>query len=301
MLLDYAVDAAARGAEPQEGVRVAGLMNLKKLLEYMGTPAPRGTLSTIQRGVKAAPEQFYRDNGLFIDPRGNLMKDTGPTYTGRPLKEYNSLRALVEEGQTLKEYLDGTEVGDVFARDLGNIKVGITDLPAGYGAGYTAPQGFTMQDGNYRLLQPGYLVVNRTADPNDVGALFEHEVQHGFQGLLDMPRGTNLDEMTGPMVEYLTEIGQIRPAQLARIDAAAMPQGVSKPYMRYSATTGEAEARAAEARYRAMAAGYDVGVPRAEEYLWTHEGPQLTKSMLFDIPQGAEQGFKEWWRQKWAR
>lgn len=301
MLLDYATDPARRATPDPEGVQVAGLLNLKKLMEYIGQPMTQRTATDIKRGVKAAPEQFYREYGLFADPRGNVAKDTGPTYVGRPLPEYKSLRALVEEGNTLRDYLQGTEIGDIFANDLANIKVGVTDLPKNYGAGYTAPQGFRKDNGEYRLLQPGFVVVNRTVGPDDVGPMFEHEMQHVYQGLLDMPRGTNLDEMSGPMVEYLQETGNLRPAQLARIDAAAQTQGSSVPYMRYAASTGEAEARAAEARYRGMARGYDVGAPRVEEYLWTHAGPELKQNMLFDIPQQAQSGFDAWWQQKWRK
>ena len=157
-----------------------------------------------------------------------------------------------------------------------------------------APQGVTLRDtGQYRLLQPGFLVVNRNVDPTDIGPLFEHEMQHAYQGLLGMPRGTTLDEMSNDMMTYLQETGQIRPAQVARITDAAKKQGASKSYMRYSATTGEAEARAAEARYRGLQQGYQPGIPTTEEYLWTHEGPTLSQGMLFDLPQDVDVGFKD--------
>ena len=303
MLLDYSTKPAPPPSrfDDEEGVRVAGLLDLAKLLKYLDNPQTASVMNDIRRGVKAAPEQFYQDEGLFLDPRNRVMKDTGPTYQGRPLPEYNTLRDLVENGSTLADYLQGTEAGSIFQKDMQNIKVGATDLPSGYAAGFTAPQGFTQNDGSYRLLQPGFLVVNRSVPANEVGSLFEHEMQHGFQNILDMPRGSNLDEMSGAMVDYLTETGNLRPAQLARIDAAAEAQKASKPYMRYAATTGEAEARAAESRYNQMLQTANLGAPQPSDYLWTHEGPQITKSMLFDIPQNASEGFSAWWQNKWKK
>lgn len=303
MLMDYAATPQKPKSryDEEEGVRVAGLLDLAKLLKYIGNEQTASTMSSIRAGVKAVPEQFYNDEGLFMDPRGRVMKDTGPTYTGKPIPKYNTLTDLVQQGSTLADYLNDTEVGDVFKRDLDRIKFGTAELPPGYSAGYTAPQGFVAQDGTYRLVQPGFLAISKNVSPEDVGGMFEHEVQHVFQNALGMPRGTNLDEMSGAMVEYLTQTGQMRPAQLARIDAAAEAQKASKPYMRYSSATGEAEARAAEKRFSDMMLGKNVGIPRNEDYLWTHEGPQITKSMLFDIPQDAQEGFSAWWRQKWQK
>lgn len=303
MLLDYATgEQPPRRDMASEGVRTAGLLDLAKLLEYLGNRTSARTLSSIKRGAKADPEGFYSDDGLFVDPRDRLMKDTGPTYQGKPLKQYPSLRALNEEAPTLEQYLNGTEIGDVFGKDLGNIRVGTAELPAGFRAGYTAPQGFVdPATGRFRTVQNGFLALSKDAPSDEIGPLFEHEMQHTFQGLLDMPRGSNLDEMAGPMVEYLQEVGQLRPAQLARIDRAAEMQGSSKPYMRYSATTGEAEARAAERRFANRQGGYDVGVPRESDYLWTHQGPRLQKSMLFDLPQDTQEGFNAWWKNKWTK
>lgn len=296
MLLDYATQEKRA---PQDGVQVAGLLDLAKLLEYIGNPATAKTIATMKGGVKAAPEQFYQENGLFLDPRGRLTKDTGPTYVGRPLPEQPTLAGVLENGPTLEDYLQGTEAGDIFGRDFRNIKVGVTKLPSRYDAGFTGPKGFTAADGTYQVSEPGYLVINNKIPPEKRGALFEHEMEHGYQDVLGMPRGTNQDEMSNDMVSYLIQAGLMRPAQAARIDAAAAAQGASKPYMRYSSAMGEAAARASEARYRAMEQGYDVGIPREAEYTWTHDGPQISRDMLFDIPQDTEQAFKLWWKNKW--
>lgn len=299
LLTDY---DPSKPAAPPEGERVAGLLDLFKLLELLGNAPTAKVATDIKRGVKAAPEQFYREEGLFLDPRGRVMKDTGPTYVGREIPQAKSLRDVAEGGNTLADYLSGTEAGDVFREQLGRINVGAAPLPAGFSAGYTAPQGFVVPaTGKYRTLQPGFLAINSNIPKEEVGRLFEHEMQHVYQGLLGMPRGTNLDEMSGDMMQYLQETGSMRPAQQARIDAAATAQGASKPYMRYVSSTGEAEARAAEARYQGMQQGYDVGAPQLGEYLWTHEGPTISKSMLFDIPQDAGEGFNAWWKQKWTK
>lgn len=301
MLLDYVTNTDT-GRPAPEGVRVAGLLDLANLLKMLGNEATSGTMSTIKKGIVADPEGMYRSEGLFVDPRGRVMKDTGPTYVGRELPKAGSLRDIAENGTSLADYLNGTEAGDVFAEPLKNVNVGTAPLPPGFFAGYTAPQGFVVPStGKYRLLQPGFLVVNNSVAPEAVGRLFEHEMQHAYQGILDMPRGTSLDEMTNDMMDYLQETGSIRPAQRTRIDEAAVKQRASKPYMRYASSTGEAEARAAEARYHGMQQGYDVGMPRPEEYFWTHDGPTITKSMLFDIPQNAGEGFNAWWQKKWKK
>lgn len=292
----------AKPAAPPEGERVAGLLDLFKLLDVLGSAPTAKTAADIRRGVKAAPREFYEGEGLFIDPRGRVMKDTGSTYVGRGLPKAGSLRDVAEGNNTLADYLQGTEVGDIFKEQLGRINVGSAPLPSNFSAGYTAPQGFVVPaTGKYRTLQPGFLVVNSNVPKDDIGRLFEHEMQHVYQGLLDMPRGTNLDEMSGDMMQYLQETGSIRPAQAARIDKAATTYGASKPFMRYSSATGEAEARAAEARYHYQKQGIPVGIPVADEYLWTHGGPVLDKSMLFDIPQNAGEGFNAWWKQKWTK
>lgn len=298
MLLDYATQEPQR-QDHSGDIRVAGLLDLASLLKYLDNPTSAKALSTIKSGTKTDPEQFYREHGLFIDPRNRLMKDTGSTYQGRELPQFNSLRALVEEGPTLEEYLQGTEAADVFGRDLRHVKVGATDLSGNMMAGYTAPQGFTMGDGTYRNLQDGFLVLNRSLDRAHRGPAFEHEMQHAYQNILGQPRGTTLDEMSDSMMDYLTEIGAIRPAQDARITAAARKQRASIPYMRYASTTGEAEARAAEVRHDARSQGYHVGIPQEGEYTWTHEGPTLSRSMLFDLPQDIQEGYSEWWRNKW--
>lgn len=289
----------AKPAAPPEGERVAGLLDLFKLLDVLGSAPTAKTAADIRRGVKAAPREFYESEGLFIDPRGRVMKDTGSTYVGRDLPQANSVRELVEGNDTLADYLQGTEVGDIFKEQFGRIKVGSAPLPEGYNAGYTAPEGFVVPStGNYRLLQPGFLVVNKDVPKEDIGRLFEHEMQHAYQGLLDMPRGTNMGEMSDSMMQYLQDTGSIRPAQAARIDRAATTYGASKPFMRYSSATGEAEARAAEARHYYQQQGMRVGIPIEEEYLWTQGGPILDRNMLFDIPQNAKEGFNSWARGK---
>jgi len=294
LLTDYSPDN--KPSQP-EGERVAGLLDLFKLLDVLGSAPKAKVAADIRRGVKAAPREFYESEGLFIDPRGRVMKDTGSTYVGRDLPQANSLRDIAEGGNTLADYLQGTEAGDVFREQLGRINVGVAPMPEGFGAGYSAPQGFVNPStGNYRLLQPGFLVVNKDVPAQDLGRLFEQEMQHVYQGLLDMPRGTNMGEMSDDMMQYLQDTGSMRPAQAARIDREAVSYGASKPFMRYSSATGEAEARAAEARHYYQQQGQRVGIPVEGEYLWTHGGPVLSKSMLFDIPQNATEGFNAWSR-----
>lgn len=292
LLTDYTPE---RPAAPPEGERVAGLLDLFKLLEVLGSKPTAKVASDIRARVKTNPRDLYHDEGLFIDPRGRVMKDTGSTYVGRDLPQAKSVTEIAEGDKTLADYLQGTEAGDVFREQLGRFNVGTAPLPEGYNAAYRAPTGVTAPfSGNYIMTQPGYLVVGQHVPKEDIGRMFEHEMQHVYQGLLGMPRGTNPSEMTDDMVRYLQETGSMRPAQAARIDRDANTFGVDKPYLRYFASTGEAEARAAEARQYYKELGHRLGIPHADEYLWTPDGPFLSKSMLFDIPQDAHEGFNKW-------
>lgn len=294
MLLDYAENPRPAPSS-EEGIRVAGLLNLKKLLEQLGTPVAQSTLDTIRRGVKADPKEFYRSDRLFLDPRGELMRDTGPTYVARPLSTYSTSQGMRDNAQTLRDFLRDTEVADAFGSRLDDIKIGLANLPGTERGRYARPQYDVADDGTKTLEKPGYLAISANLPPSEIPVVFEHEIQHGFQGLLDMPRGTSPGNMGGPLWDFLMDTGQVRPAQKARIDSLAMGAGVSPEYMRYYATKGEAEARAAASRY--MAGAYDADqMPIPEEYLWTYKGgPNLSQNMLFDIPASAEADFKKWW------
>ena len=47
--------------------------------------------------------------------------------------------------------------------------------------------------------------------------------------------------------------------------------------------------------------GQTLGVPTPSDYLWTHGNPTLSQSMLFDITPDVEQGFQQWWKNKWTK
>lgn len=288
MLLDY----VTREDQPREdGVRVAGLLDLVALAKALGRSVDDAAVSGIMKHTAAAPEEAYRDSRTFFDPVGRLMVDTGPTYAGRPLRSYKSIDSLRDRGQTLRDYLDGTEMGEALAPQLGDIRVGKTDIGR-YGGGFTPPN----SDG------PGFLVISSGVDRGLTPQLFEHEMQHVYQSILGMPRGTNLDEMSGPMMEYLTEIGSLSPAQLARIDAKAPASGVPKAMARYYSSLGEAEARAAQMRGAWVHDGgvspADLRPPELDQYQWTPDNYTVGANDFFSIPQDAGDGFSEWWKRK---
>lgn len=301
-LMDYATEDLEKAAH-DEAVRIAGILDLFELMKYIGKPATAAGKSAIRGELKAAPEMLYRDEAIFADPMGRTMLDTGPTYVGRDLPEYNTLTDLVQGDHSLMDYLQGTEAGDMFKADLGRIRVGRTDLPSGYKAGYTAPQGFTdPATGEYRLVQPGFMAFDKSIPKSEIGPTFEHEMQHAYQNILGMPRGTTMDEMSSDVVQYLMDTGKLSPNKLARIDKSAVEQGASKPYMRYASSIGEAEARAAEMRQRSLEAGFEAqNAPLMGHYAWTHSGPEVSKSMLYAIPPDTDQAFKEWWRNRWKK
>lgn len=289
MLLDYVSRAPAE--QPEEGIRVAGLLDLARLVKALGQTVDEGAMTALRGAAKADPLGTFTDQRAFIDPMGRLMLDSGPTYEGKPLRRYKSFKTLQDRGQSLREYLDGTQMGDMLGSQMEDIRVGITDMGGNMSAAFISPRGG----------RPGLLAIGDTMPKDAIPQLFEHEMQHAYQSMLGQPRGTNLDEMTGPMTEYLTEIGVLRPAQLARIDRDADAAGISKPTARYYATTGEAEARAAELRQQLLMQGIEEGYrtpPTLDQYQFTGTNYSVGPNDFFAIPQDADVGFHEWWQRR---
>jgi len=299
MLLDYGSPEASY--QPPQGTRVAGILDLLDLMRYTRAPMSAADVAATRSAIARSPDEMFRDYGQFLDPRGRLTVDTGSDYVGKPLPERKWLRDIVEGDYTLRDYLADSPSADLFGDDLSRIKVGATaDLPPNFSAGYTPASGFTDKSGNYQMVQPGFVVVRPGQGGPQLGAAVEHELTHAYQNILSSPRGTTTDEMAGPMIEYLTEIGALPPAKLARIDDAAKKAGISRAAGRYYSSSGEAGARAAEAAYLRRQGGVNAA-PSDADFLNIPGGGTIRKSMLFDIPADADAGFKEWWAKKWKK
>lgn len=280
----------------RDGNQIAGLMDIAKLLKYIGKSMSGSDMSALIDQTRRLPKESYADQRLFTDPMKKLMLDTGPTYVGRDMPEYNSLRKLAEEGQTLRDYLQGTEAGDLFSEDFNRINIGVAPLPSNFEAGYTAPWGITdPKTGEYIHRQNGFLAINSNMPKEKIGPLFEHEVQHAYQGILGMPRGTNLDEVSDKdFMDYLQSSGNLPPVRRKRIDDFASSTGMPPRNARYLSATGEAEARAAAKRYIDQNSGLLAKIPRPSDYTANVSGINIKPSMMYDIPQDAATGYRDY-------
>ena len=65
-MLPRNVDATApERRKPEDGVRVAGLLDLFKLLELLGNKQTAKTANDIRRSVKTAPDDLYREHAAW--------------------------------------------------------------------------------------------------------------------------------------------------------------------------------------------------------------------------------------------
>lgn len=302
MLLDYVSPERRR---PEEGVRVAGLIDLA---EIVARGMLRGVDPADAREMSrtlAGRDELWNQSRVFVDPMKRLTYDSGVTYDGKPLPTAQSLRGMMEggEGQSIREYLDGTQLGDTLAADplaaahIDNTRIGVTGLPGGYGAGYTPATMFKAGD-QYRVVQPGFVAINANSDPAKQVGYFEHELQHLLQNIFGHSRGTNLDEMSNDRMDYFTETGRMNPQSIGELDAFAKQSGTSLDYNRYLHSLGEAEARAAERTTQHPV--LTKVMPGADRYTWTDDGTKVNAGLLFHVPQYDEADFKKWWKQKWS-
>jgi hypothetical protein len=294
MFSENAAQSEARSM--RDGNQVAGLMDIAKLLKHIGKSMPESEIKALAAQTQKFPRESYEDQKLFIDPMGKLMNDRGPTYVGRDIPAYGSLRQLAEEGQTLQDYLQGTEAADLFGPELSRFRFGIAPLPSNFEAGVTPPQGFVLPDtGDYRHLRDGFMVISSNMPKEKIGPLFEHEIQHVYQNALGMPRGTIVDEVSSnDFFDYLQSINSLTPARRKRIDDFAANTGMQKGYARYLSTTGEAEARAAAKRYVDQQSGLLARIPKPSDYIQNDLGVNIKPSMMYDIPQDTAEGYSDY-------
>jgi hypothetical protein len=278
------------------GDQVAGLMDIAKLLKYIGKSMPEADMKALAAQTQKFPRESYEEQKLFIDPMGKLMNDRGKTFVGREVPTYSSLNKLAQEGKTLREYLQGTEAADLFGEDLSRIRFGTAPLPSNFEAGYTPPWGITDPDtGVYTHRGDGFLAISNNMPMERIGPLFEHEMQHVYQNALGMPRGTTIDEVSSKdFLDYLQSSNNLTPARRKRIDDFAANTGMQRGYARYVSTTGEAEARAAAKRYADQQSGLLARIPKPSDYTQNDFGVNIKPSMMYDIPQNAAEDYKNY-------
>lgn len=295
------IEAVSRAAAPVirgNAARAAGdfiaddsgaLIDPMLLAKRLGGSIDADAVKAMRERAMYDPGLSYETEKTFIDPVGRLMVDTGPTYEGKKLREYQSLDTLQRRGQKLSDYLKGTPMGDALAQHMPDIRVGITETP-GFEAGFGPPK-----DG-----LPGVLVIGSDASPDRLPGLFEHEMQHGYQYILGMPRGTTPSEMSDDMARYMIDVGIMRPAQSARISNAAAAQGLDRGTARYLSTIGEAEARAAQLRQDWVTGGRSygsLGAPSVEQYRYNPNNFDMGMD-FWSLPQDSQQGFLQWWQRQ---
>lgn len=288
--------AQSEALSMRNGNQVAGLMDIAKLLKFIGKSMPESDMKALAAQTQKFPRESYEEQKLFIDPMGRLMNDRGATYVGRDIPAYGSLKQLVEEGQTLQDYLQGTEAADLFGPELSRFRFGIAPLPSNFEAGVTPPQGFVLPDtGKYRHLQDGFMAISSSMPKEKIGSLFEHEMQHVYQNALGMPRGTTFDEVSdNDFFDYLQSINSLTPARRKRIDDFAANAGTPRSHVRYASATGEAEARAAAKRYMDQQNGLLARIPKPSDYTQNDFGANIKPSMMYDIPQDTAEGYRNY-------
>lgn len=301
MLLDY---TTSRRQEP-EGVRVAGLMDLAEivargLLKGIDPADARNAARTLE-----GRDELWSGSRVFVDPMNRLKYDSGVTYSGKPFPTAQSMNSMMDgsEGQSIREYLDGTQLGDMLSNDplaaahMDNTRFAVTVPPGNFEAGYTPPSMFKSGDA-YRVVQPGFMVINPNTDAARHPGYFEHELQHMLQNIFGQTRGTNLDEVSGPRLDFLKEKGLVDAQRMDELDEFNRQNRTSLSYGRYLHSFGEAEARAAE-----RASQHPVLQqlrPGADRYTWTSDGTKVNAGLLYDMPEYDDADFNKWWRSQWG-
>jgi hypothetical protein len=239
MLRDYETTPQPAPREP-EGVQLAGLMDFLELAARMGRTFTDSGVNDMMDYARRDPAGMFRDNNLFIDPRGDLTLNTGPTYKGRPIPKRDTVEALAKSGAqavNLRTYLNDLEIGDLMAADLENINVG--RVPLG-GSNYTAMFRAPTKD------ERGVIAINADLPKDEIGVNFEHELQHALQFAQGKPQGANPDMTSQEFMDYLVSAGRVDPKVSSGLNQTAQSYGIVPSVLRYYATRGEGEARAAE-------------------------------------------------------
>lgn len=221
-----------------------GLLNLLDAAKTLGGKFVKAADMAVTDGPQMDPRELWNDYQVYKDPTGSWILDVGPLApVGKPLKSYPSTTHLQNQGESLRDYLSGTELGETLGPRLDNYRVGYAPtLGDGFNAGVSPPE--TSMLGK---LYPGFLAVGSHLKGQDgTWPLMEHELQHILQNVTDAPVGTG-DGATKE-IAYLRAIGQLPDDFSKRVAQAATVNKKDTEFQRYLQSFGEVEARLAADR-----------------------------------------------------
>jgi hypothetical protein len=295
MLMDYITEPQPRRSQP-EGVQIAGLMDFLELAARMGQKFAPEAVDEMRAYAKTDPLGFYRSNNLFIDPRGDLTLNSGVTYAGRTLPKRGSeeqLRKSSAQAVNLATYLNDTQIGDMLRTDFDKINVGRGPVEGNFKAKFSEPT----------ASERGLLMINENIPKDEIPQLFEHELQHAIQFAQKKPQGTNPDAMDNDFMDYLIAEQGLEPSVVTGLDTLARQYGIIPNDLRYYATRGEAEARAAEGIANQVATtGRPLDAPPPTRFYTTLPRHMpvtgFDARLMYDIPQGIYPEYLAYRRQK---
>lgn len=295
MLMDYTTEPQPRRRQP-EGVQVAGLMDFFELVARAGQRFAPEAVNEMRDYAKSDPLGFYKANNLFIDPRGDITLNSGVTYAGRPLPKRGSeeqLRKSSAQALNLATYLNDTQIGVLLRPEFDQINVGRGPTVGNFKAKFSAPT----------ASERGLLMIDENIPKDEIPQLFEHELQHAIQFAQGKPQGTNPDAMDNDFMDYLMAEQGLEPSVVTGLDTLARQYGINANDLRYYATRGEAEARAAEGIANQVATTKKPlnAPPPTRFYTTLPRHMPLTgfdPRLMYDIPQGVYPKYLEYRRQK---
>lgn len=289
-------DRAVPSRRAAPGVQVAGIFDLLKLAELLGTK-----FDDLADAARAGDPGAWADSRVFMGLNDRPAVEVPDAFYNGPLQQFGSINEMVQSGPTLEEYLSGAPAGDMLGGSLADYRVGMAPSP-GFEAGVTAPQYVDLSNGTRRLLQPGFMVVNDQI-PNTSEALrplLAHEGTHVAQDVLNSPRGTNIADASllsqyfeatgaGPGANYRQELrATLPPNQMGDLDRLA-----------YIHSYGEAESRAAQRR--AGNDGLFSVMPTREDYAWNPYGLPFRSDLLYENTPETLADAQSWWRNRWRQ
>lgn len=272
-----------------QGVQVAGIFDLLRLAQLLGK-----NVDELAGAARAGDPGAWADNRVFLGLNNRPAVEVPDAFYAGDLPRFGSLNELVDRGPTLEEYLSSAPGGEIFGGLLSDYRVGRAPAP-GFEAGATPPSYVDLGNGNRRLLQPGFVVIDEGVDPANVRPLMAHEGTHVAQDILGSPQGTTFNDAdllsmyfnatgTGPMPGFRRELtSMVSPNRASDI-----------PRLAYIHSFGEAEARAAQRR--AANEGLLSMMPTREDYAWNPYGLPFRSDLLYENYPETLQAAKDWWR-----
>jgi hypothetical protein len=296
MLMDYTTEPETR-RRPPEGVQVAGLVDFLEMAARAGMKYLPEQVDTIRDFAVKDPIGMYKANSVFVDPRGDLTFDSGPTYYGRYIPKLSSVENLQKssaQAVNLATYLNDTDIGTRFRPEFDLINIGRVPIPPDINAAafFKPPTS----------VNRGLLAIDENIPDHQIPQLFEHELQHGLQFAQRKPSGANPDMLDNEFMQYLVDYRGLDPATINKIDAEADNNAIDRNELRYYLTRGEAEARAAEAiMNQALATGKPLSAPPPTRFYTTlpkHllNGLEVDKKFLYDIPHNSYADFLDYFQ-----